>query len=108
MSHLVGHIDQASLITGSDLALRTPHKQRPSWIENSMDVPAVSPQPVVIASVVDAIAHAFVGLVEASPEDERAVAKSSAASIQDEFSRFKLWAGNIAAHRKGRRSLEYR
>ncbi|KAK3946401.1 hypothetical protein QBC46DRAFT_276311, partial [Diplogelasinospora grovesii] len=29
-------------------------------------------------------------------------------SVQDEFSRFKVWAGNLGAHRTGRSSLEYR
>lgn len=29
-------------------------------------------------------------------------------ALKDEFDRFRIWAGNIAAHLKGRRSLEYR
>jgi hypothetical protein len=29
-------------------------------------------------------------------------------TINDELDRFKIWVGNIAAHRQGRRSLEYR
>jgi hypothetical protein len=28
--------------------------------------------------------------------------------FQDEFARFKLWSGNIGAHRKGRSSLDWR
>jgi hypothetical protein len=28
--------------------------------------------------------------------------------IENENARFKLWAGNVGAHHKGRRSLEYR
>lgn len=30
------------------------------------------------------------------------------ARVEDEYGRFRIWAGNIAAHRTGRRSLEYR
>ncbi|KAF2803297.1 uncharacterized protein BDZ99DRAFT_339620, partial [Mytilinidion resinicola] len=28
--------------------------------------------------------------------------------VRDEYGRFKIWSGNIAAHHTGRRSLEYR
>lgn len=30
------------------------------------------------------------------------------AKFEDEFDRFKLWAGNIGAHRQGQSSLDYR
>jgi hypothetical protein len=29
-------------------------------------------------------------------------------AVADEFDRFKIWVGNIAAHRKSNRSLDYR
>ncbi|KAH7372041.1 hypothetical protein BKA66DRAFT_180037 [Pyrenochaeta sp. MPI-SDFR-AT-0127] len=70
---------------------------------------AVSANPdVVIATVVSDIARDFLSLADVLKIDPRFTAQVSPESIHDEFSRFKLWAGNIAAHRKGRRSLEYR
>jgi hypothetical protein len=33
---------------------------------------------------------------------------SSLQKIRDEYHRFKVWEGNIGAHRRGRRSMEYR
>lgn len=32
----------------------------------------------------------------------------TAATVNDQVARFKVWAGNIGAHRKGRSSLDYR
>jgi len=32
----------------------------------------------------------------------------SLASVNDQVARFKIWAGNIGAHQKGRSSLDYR
>ncbi|KAI1365124.1 hypothetical protein F5Y08DRAFT_304936 [Xylaria arbuscula] len=43
--------------------------------------------------------------IQADVEDSHA---SSAGTISDRSSKFKLWAGNIGAHRTGRSSLDYR
>jgi hypothetical protein len=50
----------------------------------------------------------FHSLIEALPKAPRFEAQVKSTAVIDEFDRFKGWAGNIAAHRKGRRSLEYR
>lgn len=63
---------------------------------------------VVIATVVWNIARDFLSLGDALAPESRFAAQVAPTSVHDEFSRFKLWAGNISAHRKGRRSLEYR
>ncbi|KAF2121308.1 hypothetical protein BDV96DRAFT_640703 [Lophiotrema nucula] len=57
---------------------------------------------------VDLCGRAFLKLAEALPTAPRFATQVSLNSVNDEFGRFKIWAGNIAAHRKGRRSLEYR
>ncbi|KAI0413521.1 hypothetical protein F5X98DRAFT_366486 [Xylaria grammica] len=41
-------------------------------------------------------------------EQKWAEAQVQLSSVQDELSRFKVWAGNMGAHRTGRSSLEYR
>lgn len=69
---------------------------------------AVPADEVVIATVVSDIARDFLSLADALTTKPRFAAQVAPTAIHDEFSRFKLWAGNIAAHRKGRRSLEYR
>lgn len=61
-----------------------------------------------IALHVDLCGRDFVSLKEALSQNENFATQISPQRVQDEFDRFKLWAGNIAAHRKGRRSLEYR
>lgn len=63
---------------------------------------------VLISKVVSNIAHDFVSLAEALRNEQDFSVQVPPSRIDDEFSRFKLWAGNIAAHRTGRRSLEYR
>ncbi|KAF1844871.1 uncharacterized protein K460DRAFT_99857 [Cucurbitaria berberidis CBS 394.84] len=63
---------------------------------------------VVIATVVLDIARDFLSLADALTTEPRFAAQVASVAVHDEFSRFKLWAGNIAAHQKGRRSLEYR
>jgi len=68
----------------------------------------VMPVDVAIATRVDHLAQDFVGLADALKMDTHFATQVPPSLIVDEFSRFKLWAGNIAAHRKGRRSLEYR
>lgn len=50
----------------------------------------------------------FHGLIQALPNAPHFAAQVKSTTVIDEFDRFKGWAGNIAAHRKGRRSLEYR
>jgi hypothetical protein len=57
---------------------------------------------------VSACGRYFHGLIEALPKSPRFAAQVKSTEVIDEFDRFKSWAGNIAAHRKGRRSLEYR
>ncbi|KAJ8116681.1 hypothetical protein OPT61_g1931 [Boeremia exigua] len=63
---------------------------------------------VSIPVAVDRCARSFLSLAEILQQPTRFAYQLSADSILDEFDRFKLWAGNIAAHKKGRRSLEYR
>lgn len=63
---------------------------------------------VVISTVVDALARDFINLAAALTNDQHFATQIPPAAAQDEFARFKLWAGNIAAHRKGSRSLENR
>ncbi|XPS98962.1 hypothetical protein M3J09_008149 [Ascochyta lentis] len=61
-----------------------------------------------ISSVVDGCARGFLSLANELKKSPKFAAQVPPAAIQDEFDRFKLWTGNIAAHRKGHRSLEYR
>lgn len=61
-----------------------------------------------ISAHVDACARGFISLAEALTNELRFALQARPEVITDEFARFKIWAGNIAAHRKGRRSLEYR
>jgi hypothetical protein len=63
---------------------------------------------IKIPSQVSACGRSFHDLSEALPKAPRFAAQVKSTEIVDEFDRFKGWAGNIAAHRKGRRSLEYR
>lgn len=51
---------------------------------------------------------AFIELERALTASPHFAAQVRPELVKDEFDRFKIWAGNIAAHRKGRRSLEYR
>jgi hypothetical protein len=64
--------------------------------------------PLDISTQVDECGVAFRSLVTALTEAPRFAAQARPETINDEFDRFKIWAGNIAAHRKGHRSLEYR
>ncbi|KAK4177089.1 hypothetical protein QBC36DRAFT_310460 [Triangularia setosa] len=45
---------------------------------------------------------------DSSQEDVGSLSALSRQVIQNELSRFKVWAGNIGAHRSGRASLDYR
>ncbi|KAF2826329.1 hypothetical protein CC86DRAFT_28104 [Ophiobolus disseminans] len=64
--------------------------------------------PILIAHRVSDVARDFLSLTKALTTEERFALQVPPTAFQDEFTRFKLWAGNIAAHRRGRRSLEYR
>lgn len=61
-----------------------------------------------ISSRVDACGRGFLSLAERLTDTPQFAAQIGPQDVTDEFDRFKLWAGNISAHRKGRRSLEYR
>jgi len=61
-----------------------------------------------ISAHVDACGRGFISLVGALTQNLHYATQASPEKISGEFDRFKIWAGNIAAHRKGRRSLEYR
>ncbi|KAF9700891.1 hypothetical protein EKO04_000315 [Ascochyta lentis] len=63
---------------------------------------------IPISAAVDDCARAFLSLASSLEKPTRFAEQVDAEEILDEFDRFKLWAGNIAAHRKGRRSLENR
>ncbi|RYP18216.1 hypothetical protein DL765_004073 [Monosporascus sp. GIB2] len=63
---------------------------------------------VPIFSRVNESGAVFISLERALSNSSRFAAQVRPEDIKDEFDRFKIWAGNIAAHRKGRRSLEYR
>jgi hypothetical protein len=73
-----------------------------------MDPLTTAPADVFIATIVDQLARDFISLADTLTKESRFATQVPSTAISDEFSRFKLWAGNIAAHRKGRRSLEYR
>ncbi|KAF2688848.1 hypothetical protein K458DRAFT_385013 [Lentithecium fluviatile CBS 122367] len=62
----------------------------------------------LIASRVHLVGGDFVSLEHALRDTTYFSAQVTPEAVKDEFDRFKIWAGNIAAHRKGRRSLEYR
>ncbi|RYP33748.1 hypothetical protein DL767_004615 [Monosporascus sp. MG133] len=63
---------------------------------------------VPIFSRVNESGTVFISLERALSNSSWFAAQVPPEYIKDEFDRFKIWAGNIAAHRKGRRSLEYR
>ncbi|RYP74981.1 hypothetical protein DL771_002629 [Monosporascus sp. 5C6A] len=63
---------------------------------------------IPIFSRVNESGTVFISLERALSNSSRFAAQVRPEHIKDEFDRFKIWAGNIAAHRKGRRSLEYR
>lgn len=70
---------------------------------------AVTPSATLhISTHVDACAGGFLSLAKALEKEPHFAVQAPPETINDEFDRFKIWAGNIAAHRKGRRSLEYR
>jgi hypothetical protein len=61
-----------------------------------------------ISTRVDACGRGFLNLTEALTNAPRYADQIRPQTVRDELDRFKIWAGNIAAHRKGRRSLEHR
>ncbi|KAF2875881.1 hypothetical protein BDV95DRAFT_284582 [Massariosphaeria phaeospora] len=62
----------------------------------------------LISSQVHVAGAGFVSLEQALRNSSQYAVQVPPAAVVDAFERFKIWAGNIAAHRKGRRSLEYR
>jgi hypothetical protein len=62
----------------------------------------------LIAAQVHLTGAGFVSLEEALRTSSQYAAQVPPEAVIDAFERFKIWAGNIAAHRKGRRSLEHR
>ncbi|KAF2786301.1 hypothetical protein K505DRAFT_260177 [Melanomma pulvis-pyrius CBS 109.77] len=75
---------------------------------NPAALPSFASSTTHISAHVDACGRGFISLAAALTNDQRFAAQARPEAINDEFDRFKIWAGNIAAHRKGRRSLEYR
>jgi len=67
----------------------------------------MNPTPL-ISSQVHVAGAGFVSLEQALRDASHYSVQIPPEAIVDEFDRFKIWAGNIAAHRKGRRSLEFR
>jgi hypothetical protein len=63
---------------------------------------------VSISQLVERCSRVFITLASALSTTESFASQVTPAAIDDEFDRFKLWAGNIAAHKQGRRSLEHR
>lgn len=61
-----------------------------------------------IYSQVHETGASFISLESALRQSERYAIQIKPETVKDEFDRFKIWAGNVAAHLKGRRSLEYR
>jgi len=61
-----------------------------------------------ISSHVEKCARSFRSLLQALEDGPRFATQLSPEALNDELDRFKIWAGNLAAHRKGKRSLEYR
>ncbi|KAF2792134.1 hypothetical protein K505DRAFT_338961 [Melanomma pulvis-pyrius CBS 109.77] len=66
----------------------------------------VAPAPHISAQI-DSCGRGFVNLTTALANVPHFAAQALPETINDEFDRFKTWAGNIGAHRKGHRSLEH-
>lgn len=67
----------------------------------------VAPNPHIHLAV-HKCARGFRDLITAVTATPRFAAQTPPETINDELDHFKIWVGNIAAHRQGRRSLEYR
>lgn len=64
--------------------------------------------PTIASSVSDCI-HSFENFVfQIRHTDAQASNMIEASEVIDELGRFRVWAGNIGAHRKGLSSLDYR
>ena len=63
-----------------------------------------------IAAHVSSCLQAFTALAAALNNEESRFRETEIHpdDIQDEFGRFRIWSGNIGAHRIGRASLDYR
>lgn len=64
-----------------------------------------------MASIAEHVAgclEAFRSVSIIIPGEAQDYSKKATWKIRDEFSRFKVWSGNIGAHQHGRSSLDYR
>ena len=75
---------------------------------DSQQAPAFAAPLVYISTHVEECGAVFRSLVTALAEAPHFAAQARLETVNDEFDRFKIWAGNIGAYKKGRRSLEYR
>lgn len=64
------------------------------------------------SSIADQVKHCFAAFRRASSEldqaDEQIARKIRSSDLTDELGRFRLWCGNIGAHRDGRSSLAHK
>jgi hypothetical protein len=61
-----------------------------------------------IADQVELCLEAFELLTTLLLSQDASTYDNTKANISDTFDRFKVWAGNIGAHRRGQSSLDYR
>lgn len=54
------------------------------------------------------VGKTFLSLAQALNASPQHAEQLAPEALEEEFERFKIWAGNIAAHRTGRASLEHR
>jgi hypothetical protein len=65
-------------------------------------------EPTIASNVVTCL-NAFNTLCHIlSKSDHKSQDQIQLADVKDELGRFRIWSGNIGAHRKGRSSLDYR
>lgn len=69
---------------------------------------ATSKELATIADHVAGCIGAFKTVSAVTPGEALDYSEKARWKIKDEFSRFKVWSGNIGAHQKGRSSLDYR
>ena len=71
--------------------------------------PSNKPREVDIATSVEVCSRSFTTLLSILEDPASGASENlSPSALRDEFGRFKIWVGNIAEHRRDRRSLEYR
>jgi hypothetical protein len=61
-----------------------------------------------IADQVDTCLQAFDSLITVLSDQDSSKQQEARVKFVDELDRFKVWAGNIGAHRRGQSSLDYR